>query len=340
MPNLFEIRGGFLNGSVGNNHDNDPQDVLRTKRNFKALGLYSGDETAPYIDHALTQTIRSFQKQNNLRVDGFMEPDGETEKMMHSLITNGKSLAEEAMSQHDPDNVFENIKMVSEKQEKKEAPKSSKKPGREILDEKRKLSAKNSADVFEEFFKNLKEKEGGISNRSKEADPGGLTNQGVSTRFYKDYINENWNEYLPKNVTELSEEKRKEIFKSDFFVKTQIDKLVPIAGYDKTSSRLVEHVFDANVMTDPVKVGRWLQQSIDETIGTDTRVTEKNGEKTYDGILGSKTREALKQAVEEKKIQDVHERFTNKRIDYLRGLQNYKANPGWEKRVNSFKEQP
>lgn len=37
---IFDDISGLLRGSVGNNMDNDPEDVLNTKRNFAAIGRY------------------------------------------------------------------------------------------------------------------------------------------------------------------------------------------------------------------------------------------------------------------------------------------------------------
>ncbi len=193
-------------------------------------------------------------------------------------------------------------------------------------------------DVFERFRENLKPREGGIADRSEAADPGGLTNKGISQKFLDDLNARSPELGLPKKSTGLTDKQIDKIFKEEFFDRLQIDKLYDIAGEDKTNSKLVEHVFDAGVMTKDTTVGKWLQQSIDETIGTDLK-EDVNGKKEYDGILGTQTRKALEKAVDSRKIKEVNKRFSDKRIDYLRSLGNYPDNKnGWESRVKDLRD--
>lgn len=143
---------------------------------------------------------------------------------------------------------------------------------------------------------------------------------------------------MPKKPTDLTDEQIDGIFKTEFFDRPQIGKLHDVAGADKTNSKLVEHVFDAHVTTSPQTVGRWLQKSIDETIGTDLK-ENMNGKKDYDGILGSATRKALEKAVGQDKIKEINERFSDKRIKYLRSLEEYPSNKnGWERRVKDLRD--
>ncbi|MGH1402713.1 MAG: hypothetical protein ACRBDL_00565 [Alphaproteobacteria bacterium] len=110
-----------------------------------------------------------------------------------------------------------------------------------------------------------------------------------------------------------------------------------LAGADKTGLKLVEHVFDANILTDSKVVGKWLQESIDEVTGSDLKTGPDNN-RSYDGIMGSKTRTALKKAVEQGKTKEISNKFANKRIEFLRGLSNYSDNPGWEPRVEKLRD--
>lgn len=87
---LFETLAGFLKGAVGNNHDNDPEDVLNVKRSLSQAGYYDMDQTPEphgYITKEMDEGIRKFQKDNDLRVDGYMLPGGETESTLRRTQT-------------------------------------------------------------------------------------------------------------------------------------------------------------------------------------------------------------------------------------------------------------
>ena len=164
-------------------------------------------------------------------------------------------------------------------------------------------------------------------------------NKGISQGFLNDIRKRSPELNLPSKPTDLTNQQITSLFREEFFERTQINKLNEVAGFDKTGSKLVEHVFDANVMTNPIKVGVWLQEAIDETIGTDLRADPNNKEEPYDGILGSQTRKAIKQAVEQGKVREISKSFADKRIKFLRGLENYSNNKnGWEKRVMELRD--
>lgn len=76
---IFDDISGLLRGSVGNNMDNDPEDVLNTKRNFAAIGRYKKPVENGIYDQELDDSIFSHQKENKLKYDGIMKPGGETE---------------------------------------------------------------------------------------------------------------------------------------------------------------------------------------------------------------------------------------------------------------------
>ena len=54
--------------------------------------------------------------------------------------------------------------------------------------------------------------------------------------------------------------------------------------------------------------------------------------------MGSQTRAALKEAVDQGKIKEISDKFADKRIEYLRSLPNYSENPGWEPRVKNLRD--
>lgn len=73
-------------------HEND---TLRTKAALKVLGHYKTPKygMTPYPDEPMFAGIKAYQKANNLRIDGVMQPKGETE---HSI---NKRIAEEQAAQ-------------------------------------------------------------------------------------------------------------------------------------------------------------------------------------------------------------------------------------------------
>jgi hypothetical protein len=82
---MFEPENPFrvLYGSVGNNKHNDYNDVTNAKHKLQRLAYYKDTVDNGYIDEPLRQSIQSYQRDNNLSVDGFMNPGGETETHMY-----------------------------------------------------------------------------------------------------------------------------------------------------------------------------------------------------------------------------------------------------------------
>ncbi len=84
MSDYLSEFGSFLKRPLGNNLDNDQDDVLQTREKLKKAGYEAGEQDRPYMDAPLEKAIRSFQKDKGLYVDGYMEPGGETENALHS----------------------------------------------------------------------------------------------------------------------------------------------------------------------------------------------------------------------------------------------------------------
>lgn len=75
----------LLRAPVGNNLKNNPEDLRAAKELLAAQGRYKRpvDENK-YIDNELLEGITSFQRDHKLKIDGVMEPGGETETMLVS----------------------------------------------------------------------------------------------------------------------------------------------------------------------------------------------------------------------------------------------------------------
>lgn len=90
-----------LKKAMGTNYTADPSDIVNTKKALNQLGHY---EVPPHrgiddwTDDAMFNGIRAFQKDNGLKVDGFMRPGGPTE----SAITKQLSLAPEPKEDEPP----------------------------------------------------------------------------------------------------------------------------------------------------------------------------------------------------------------------------------------------
>lgn len=69
-------------GPVGNNRENDPGDVTNLKTDMSRLGYYGRDIENGYFDRDLHNGIFAFQKDHDLRQDGYTLPGGETEAVM------------------------------------------------------------------------------------------------------------------------------------------------------------------------------------------------------------------------------------------------------------------
>lgn len=77
-----------LKSTLGRSYNVALDDVLRTKAVLKKLGYYStrNQEMSPYPDDAMFTGIEKFQRDNGLRVDSVVKPDGQTLKAMNSTL--------------------------------------------------------------------------------------------------------------------------------------------------------------------------------------------------------------------------------------------------------------
>jgi peptidoglycan hydrolase-like protein with peptidoglycan-binding domain len=80
MENFGAFFGKLIRSSVGNNFENQEADVLRVKGALSNLGHYKKKIENGIIDQELDSAIHSFQREKGLKVDGYMNPGGETEQ--------------------------------------------------------------------------------------------------------------------------------------------------------------------------------------------------------------------------------------------------------------------
>lgn len=78
-----------LKKTLGSSYNTDLDDVWATKNNLNHRGYYAEPSYGmnEYPDQHLFESIKRYQRDNKLRVDGIMKPDGETER---HLLNGGK----------------------------------------------------------------------------------------------------------------------------------------------------------------------------------------------------------------------------------------------------------
>lgn len=152
--------------------------------------------------------------------------------------------------------------------------------------------------------------EGGVSDRPRKDDPGGLTNKGITQANY-----DRWRSLKglpPKSVREITDQEVIAIARTNYWTPIQGDKLP--AGVDFA-------VFDFAFNSGASQAVRDLQR----TLGVPA-----------DGIVGVRTLEALATTGEAAVINGVCDR----RLAFMKGLKNWRANRnGWTSRVAHVRAQ-
>jgi len=83
-----------LQKALAANVNTNPQDVFAAKAFLQDQGHYAAPEwgLSEFPDRALFDAIKAFQKSNGLRVDGVMNPEGETEQTTQRIQANALNL--------------------------------------------------------------------------------------------------------------------------------------------------------------------------------------------------------------------------------------------------------
>jgi peptidoglycan hydrolase-like protein with peptidoglycan-binding domain len=63
---------------IGQNMDNDENDIINLKKKLNHLGRYNSPFLHGYIDADLDKSIKTYQRDRNLKADGVVLPGGET----------------------------------------------------------------------------------------------------------------------------------------------------------------------------------------------------------------------------------------------------------------------
>jgi lysozyme family protein len=167
------------------------------------------------------------------------------------------------------------------------------------------LSNDVEINVFDEALAHTLEIEGGLSDRDLIADPGGLTNLGITQKTL-DSFNRRHPEYnLPRSVIDLKTIDAKIIYKIDYWNVCHCDQLPAPAAI---------LIFDMAVNAGPARSKKLMQK----TLGV-----------VQDGIIGPKTLGAISEYDQSKFISY----FSMYRLEFYTSLSNWKHNIGWARRV-------
>lgn len=146
--------------------------------------------------------------------------------------------------------------------------------------------------------------EGGFVNHP--ADPGGMTNLGITAQTYAEYTGRRLSTITEKEMRSLTPELVAPIYKRKYWDKCKCDQLP--SGIDYA-------VFDYAVNSGPARAIKHLQQCL----------AVKD-----DGLLGPITMKCVLEAVPEELLRE----YMQRREDFLRGLKTFKTfGKGWTSRV-------
>ncbi len=83
---LYSGLSSRLSGGVGNDEDNNEQDVKTARENLNKAGYEAGDNGSGILDRDLDTATKSFQRDNGLKIDGIIRPNGETEQALNTIV--------------------------------------------------------------------------------------------------------------------------------------------------------------------------------------------------------------------------------------------------------------
>ncbi len=83
---LYSGLSSIFSGGVGNDEDNNEQDVKTARDNLNKAGYEAGDKSSGILDRELDTATKSFQRDNGLKIDGIIRPNGETEQALNTIV--------------------------------------------------------------------------------------------------------------------------------------------------------------------------------------------------------------------------------------------------------------
>lgn len=159
--------------------------------------------------------------------------------------------------------------------------------------------------------------EGGYADNPEQIDQ--PTNAGITQPALDVYNADHPNFNFPYNVKDLNGDQAQQIYSEDYYDERGIDKIA--------NDRIAFAVFDMGVMSNFNNVGKIVQETLNNSIGTNLKI---------DGKIGTNTIDALN-SIPYNKIVDFMQDLKENRIKYLRGLSGWgKYGRGWTNRTNRY----
>ena len=102
------------------------------------------------------------------------------------------------------------------------------------------------------------------------------TNYGITQPILDKYNADHPNFNFPNNVKDITYDQAKQIYKEDFLEKRRIDEI--------KNPRISHAVFDMGVMSNFNNVGKIVQETLNNSIGTNLKIDGKIGDKTINAL--------------------------------------------------------
>ncbi len=174
---MFESITNWLKQPLAENSNANEDDIFSAKKKLQKLNSYqpqteageTKDNISKIPNQNLFDAIEKFQKENNLKADRIMKPEGETEQAINSKLKYTRNL----------DNLIAD-KITKPKEQKINNPNYKLKYGNDVDINLAKEMEKDT--IFIKDAKKLKFLEGGYINNPN--DPGGETKFGISKKRY------------------------------------------------------------------------------------------------------------------------------------------------------------
>ncbi|MBI1326030.1 MAG: hypothetical protein GC136_00135 [Alphaproteobacteria bacterium] len=99
-----------LGASVGQRMENRESDVRNVKNSLNTLGYDAGDRNSGFTTQTMEDAIRNFQSDNFLRNDGYMNPQGETLKMLNNKLYSLRGSTRTILQSMDDNKLLESTK--------------------------------------------------------------------------------------------------------------------------------------------------------------------------------------------------------------------------------------
>jgi lysozyme family protein len=172
-------------------------------------------------------------------------------------------------------------------------------------------------DKFRKLMRNTMKREGGFEDNPDKIDQ--PTNMGITSNTLARYNSTHPGYNFPTNVRKLKPEQAEQIYKQEYYDKYRIDEI--------KNDAVRKNVFDMLVLSGPKAVGEIVQNSLNESVGSNLAI---------DGVMGTQTIETLN-SLSKSQLSEFTDRLINNRLDYLNGLPDSSKYPGWETRTKSYK---